>query len=146
MLFAKIVKIKEGSLDSIPSLSPSMKILIVGGKVCLRCKGKKFEFSLKVKVMGSNPGYLLKSFLPYFLQRNWWSFLQRTPKGDTFIQIQLTRTLISSGPTLLKPFSTLGIGRTVSSFFRYTLVDTWTLTKESSNKIRKTQNEHLIIV
>ena len=25
----------------------------------------KFEFSLKVKVMGSNPGYLLKSFLLY---------------------------------------------------------------------------------
>ena len=27
----------------------------------------KFEFSLKVKVMGSNPGYLLKSFLLYFI-------------------------------------------------------------------------------
>ena len=26
-----------------------------------------FEFSLKVKVMGSNPGYLLNSFLLYFL-------------------------------------------------------------------------------
>ena len=56
------------------------------GKVCLRCRGKTFlfsniamfylitssklprqhfEFSLKVKVIGSNPGYLLKSFLLY---------------------------------------------------------------------------------
>ena len=60
----------------------------MGGKVCLRCKGKTlsskvwwqhsamfclitssklsrqwFEFSLKEKVMGSHPGYFLKSFL-----------------------------------------------------------------------------------
>ena len=49
----------------------------MGGKVCLRCKGKtllgvdnkvlktKSKFSLKVKVMGSNPGYLLEFFLLY---------------------------------------------------------------------------------
>ena len=62
----------------------------LGGKVCMRHKGKTllgivnrlllttssnvlplhlsrplFEFLLKVKVMGSNPGYLLKSFLLY---------------------------------------------------------------------------------
>ena len=30
----------KGNLDSIPSPSPSMKIQIVGGKVCLRYKGK----------------------------------------------------------------------------------------------------------
>ena len=33
-------KILEGSLDSIPSPSPSVKIQINGGKVCLRCKAK----------------------------------------------------------------------------------------------------------
>ena len=33
-------KILKGSLDSIPSPSPSVKIQIMGGKVCLRCKGK----------------------------------------------------------------------------------------------------------
>ena len=43
----KAEKILKGSLDSIPSLSPSVNIF------------------LKVKVMGSNPGYLLKSFLLY---------------------------------------------------------------------------------
>ena len=87
----KVENILKGSLDSIPSPSPSMKIQITGGKVCLRCKGKTllgnvnkpsvskslltmpstssnlfrpwFEFSLKV--MGSNPDYLLKSFLLY---------------------------------------------------------------------------------
>ena len=36
--FCKIEKILKGSLDSIPS--PSMKIQIMGGKFCTRCKGK----------------------------------------------------------------------------------------------------------
>ena len=34
----KVEKILIGSLDSITS--PSVKIQIIGGKVCLRCKGK----------------------------------------------------------------------------------------------------------
>ena len=65
----KVEKILKGSLDSIPSPSPLVKIQIMGGKVCLRCKGKTLlgvvNKLLKVKVMGSNPGYLLKSFLLY---------------------------------------------------------------------------------
>ena len=36
----KVEKILKGSLDSIPSPSPSVKIQIMGGKVGLRCKGK----------------------------------------------------------------------------------------------------------
>ena len=32
---------------------------------CLAAFPAMFEFVLKVKVMGSNPGYLLKSFLLY---------------------------------------------------------------------------------
>ena len=36
----KVEKILKGSLDSIPS--PSIKIQIMGGKVCLKCKGKTF--------------------------------------------------------------------------------------------------------
>ena len=38
--FLKVEKILKGSLDSIPSPSPLVKIQIMGGKVCLRCKGK----------------------------------------------------------------------------------------------------------
>jgi hypothetical protein len=34
----KVEKILKGNLDLIPS--PSLKIQIMGGKVCLRCKGK----------------------------------------------------------------------------------------------------------
>ena len=36
----KVEKILKGSLDLIPPPSLSMKIQIMGGKVCLRCKGK----------------------------------------------------------------------------------------------------------
>ena len=34
----KVKKVLKGSLDLIPS--PSVKIQIMSGKVCLRCKGK----------------------------------------------------------------------------------------------------------
>jgi hypothetical protein len=86
---SKVEKILKDSPDLIPSPSPSVKIQIMGGKICMRCKGKTLlgivnklllltspsnvlpytssklyrQFSLKVKVIGSNPGYLLKSFL-----------------------------------------------------------------------------------
>jgi hypothetical protein len=36
----KVEKILKGSLDLIPSPSPSVKTQINGGKVSLRCKGK----------------------------------------------------------------------------------------------------------
>ena len=40
LAFFKVEKFLKGSLDSIPSPSHSVKIQIIGGKVCLRCKGK----------------------------------------------------------------------------------------------------------
>ena len=93
----KVEKILKGSLDSISSPSPSVKIQIMGGKVCLRRKGKTllgidnklfvfkslltktinvlhlhlsrpwFEFSLKIKVMGSNQACFLFLLLFYSL-------------------------------------------------------------------------------
>ena len=36
----KVEKILKGSLDSIPSPLPSVKIQIMGGKVCFRCNNK----------------------------------------------------------------------------------------------------------
>ena len=95
----KVKKILKGSLNLISS--PSVKIQIMGGKVCLRCIGKtllglSFEnkkfvditqqcfvfthqaafttnnlnfhwrrrwYVSRIYVIGSNPGYLLKSFL-----------------------------------------------------------------------------------
>ena len=69
----KVVKILKGSLDLIPSPSPSVKIQIMGGKVCLRCKGKTLlgvvNKLLKTKsllIMPSNvlPLHFKQTFLP----------------------------------------------------------------------------------
>ena len=86
IFWCKVEKILKGSLDLIPSTSPSVKIQIMGWKVCLRGKGKTllgkllhskvcwhnpemFCFyifpPLKVTVIRSNPGYHLKYFLLY---------------------------------------------------------------------------------
>ena len=43
----KLENVLKGSLDLIPSPSPSVKIQIMGGKVCLRCKGKTLPLHLK---------------------------------------------------------------------------------------------------
>ena len=39
----KVEKSFKGSLDLILSTSPSVKIQIMSGKVCLRCKGKTLQ-------------------------------------------------------------------------------------------------------
>jgi hypothetical protein len=46
----KVEKILKGSLDSIPSPSLSVKIQIMGGKVCLRCK-RKYCWPLSKKLL-----------------------------------------------------------------------------------------------
>jgi hypothetical protein len=50
-----VEKILKGSLDSIPSPSPSVKIQIMGGKVCLRCKGKTLLFAGRSNFCGHHP-------------------------------------------------------------------------------------------
>ena len=62
----KIEKILKGSLDSIPS--PSVKIQIMGGKVCLRYEGKPLlgivNKLLKTKSLLTSTS----NVLPYYLQ------------------------------------------------------------------------------
>ena len=62
-IFTKVEKILKGSLDSIPSPSPSVKIQIMGGKVCLRCKGKTLlgvvNKLLKTKSLLTSPSNVL---------------------------------------------------------------------------------------
>ena len=64
----KVEKILKDSLDSIPSPSPSVKIQIMGGKVCLRCKGKTLlgiaNKLLKTKCLLTSP----INVLPYYLK------------------------------------------------------------------------------
>jgi hypothetical protein len=62
----KVEKILKGSLDSIPS--PSVKIQIMGKKVCLRCKSKTLlgvvNKLLKIKKLLTSPS----NVLPYYLK------------------------------------------------------------------------------
>ena len=66
--FFKVENILKGSLDSIPSPSPSVKIQIMGEKVCLRCKGKTLlsvvNKLLKTKSLLTSPS----NVLPYYLK------------------------------------------------------------------------------
>ena len=61
MTVHKVEKILKGSLDSIPS--PSEKIQIMGGKFAFTTFPPIIWIFTEGEVMGSNPGYLLKSFL-----------------------------------------------------------------------------------
>ena len=58
----KVEKILKGSLDSIPSPSTSVKIQIMGRKVCLRCKGKTLlgivNKLLEAKSLLTSPSYV----------------------------------------------------------------------------------------
>ena len=59
----KVEKILKRILDSIPSPSPSVKIHMMGGKVCLRCKGKTLldvvNKLLKTKSLLTSPSNVL---------------------------------------------------------------------------------------
>ena len=65
---AEVEKILKGSQDSIPSPSLSVKIQIMGGKVCLRCKGKTLlgvvNKLLKTKSLFTSPS----NVLPYYFK------------------------------------------------------------------------------
>jgi hypothetical protein len=67
-VFIPVEKFLKGSLDSIPSPSPSVKIQTMGGKVCLGCKGKILlgvvNKLLKTKSSLTSPS----SVLPYYLK------------------------------------------------------------------------------
>ena len=64
----KVETILKGSLDSIPSPSPSVKIRIMGRKVCLKCKGKTLlgivNKLLITKSLLTSPS----NVLPYYLK------------------------------------------------------------------------------
>ena len=66
--YTKVEKILKGSLDLIPSPSPSVKIQIMGEKICLRCKGKTLlgvvNKLLKTKSLLTSTS----NVLPYYLK------------------------------------------------------------------------------
>jgi len=58
----KVENILKGSMDLIPSPSPSVKIQIMGGKVCWRCKGKTL-MGVVNKLLKTNKS---SNFLPHY--------------------------------------------------------------------------------
>ena len=64
----KVEKTLKGSLDLIPSPSTSLKIQIMGEKVCMRCKGKTLlgfvNKFLKTKSLLTSPS----NVLPYYFK------------------------------------------------------------------------------
>ena len=63
----KVEKILKGNLNLVPSPSSSVKIQIMGGKVCLTCKGKTllgvFNKLLKTKSLLTSPSNVLTYYL-----------------------------------------------------------------------------------
>ena len=66
-IVSKVEKILNGSLDSIPSTSTSVKIQTMSGKVCLRCKGKMLlgfaNKLLKTRSLLTSPSNVLPHYL-----------------------------------------------------------------------------------
>ena len=60
---AKVENILKGNLDLIPSTAPSVKTQIIGGKVCLRCKGKTLLSVVKKKFAASPSSNVLTYYL-----------------------------------------------------------------------------------
>ena len=78
LLFVKVEKISKGSLDSIPSPSPSMKIQTMGRKFCLRWKGKTL-----LEVCWHHPAMFclitsskLANILNFLWRWRWWDWIQ----------------------------------------------------------------------
>ena len=76
--------ISKGSLDSVPSSSPSLKIQIIGKKVCLRCKGQKLldVVNKLLKTMQYFAFTPQANYLAYNLNFHWgwrwWDWIQAT--------------------------------------------------------------------
>ena len=83
--WCKVEKILKGSLNSIPSPSPSVKIQIKGGNVCLRCKGKTLlgvvNKLLKTKSLLTTPSNVLTLHLKQIFPPIIWIFTKGEGDG-----------------------------------------------------------------
>ena len=81
--YYKVEKILKSSLDSIPTPLPSVKIQIMGGKVCLGCKGKTLlgvvNKHFVFKSLLTSPSNVLPYYpnnLNFNLRWRWWDRIQ----------------------------------------------------------------------
>ena len=97
----KKIKFKKGSLDLIQSPSPSVKIQIKGGKVCLRYKGKTFEnkkfvdYSLQCFVF-TNQANFPPLNLNFHSRWKWWDWIQ-----DIFLNLFYIKDKIEKNEWLI---------------------------------------------
>ena len=86
--FHKVENILKDSLDTIPSPS-QLKVQIMGGKVCLMCKGKTLlglvNKLLKTKSLMTSPSNVFPSYLKlpasnlsFHQSWRWWDWIQAT--------------------------------------------------------------------
>ena len=65
----------KGILDSIPSPSPSVKIRIMGRKVCLRCKGKTLDITQQCLALLPQLKFPANNLIFHWSWR-WWDQIQ----------------------------------------------------------------------
>ena len=88
----KVEKILKGSLDLIPLPSPSMKIQIMDGKVCLRCKGKttfenkKFEITQQCLALIPQVNFPTNN-LNFHWRWRWWDQIQAMSTNFLFSKV-----------------------------------------------------------
>ena len=79
---SKIEKILKGSKDSSPSPLPSLKIQIMGRKVCLRCKSKTLLGIVNKLFVFKSLLTTSSNVLPLHLSRPWFEFSLKVKEGD----------------------------------------------------------------
>ena len=72
----------KGCLDLIPSPSPSVKIQIMGGKVCLRCKGKTLLGGVDKLLRTKTLLTLTNNVLSYYLKLTFPPIIWIFTEGD----------------------------------------------------------------
>ena len=79
---SKVKKILKGSLDLIPSPSPSVKIQIMGRKVCLRCKGKMLLGVINKHLKTKSLFTFSSNVLPLYLNQTFLSVIWIFTEGE----------------------------------------------------------------
>ena len=94
----KVEKILKGNLDLIPS--PSVKIQIMGGKVCLRCKGKTLLGDVNKLFVFKSLLTMPSNVLPLHLKQTFPSIIWIFTEGEgDGIESRLSSWIFSTLPT-----------------------------------------------
>ena len=119
IVIGKVEKIWKDSLDWIPSPSPSVKIQIIGGKFCLRCKGKTLlgvvNKLLKTKSLLTSLSSQVNfpaNNLKFHWRWRWWDLIQAIFLNLSYFALKMnskifTKKYEKTQNNLLQPIFTL---------------------------------------